>query len=130
MDGAFSDYGRGARLPGQKMILAERARLRALEEEKKKIPPRYCKDCPEELDVFRLNKNTMMFVCNSFGCASWRNPQGYYTMRTTPTDEQTKIDKQLDGEVCEEDKLQEIKLERLRNKLILRDKRNPRTQDK
>ncbi len=126
----YSEYGRGVRLPGQTAMLIERERLCALEEEKKRVPPRYCRDCPEQLNVFRLNRTTMVFVCDNFGCTSWRNPQGYHIMKQGPTDEQVEINEQLDGKVCEEDDMEDMRLEKLRNKLILRDKRNPRAQDK
>ncbi len=126
----YSEYGLGARLPGQSMLGVERTRLLVSKKDKEKAPPRYCKDCPEELDVFRLNRTIMMYVCDNFKCVSWRNPQGYHTMKRGPTDEQVEINNQLDGAVCEEDDMEDMRLEKLRNKLILRDKRNPRAQDK
>ncbi len=88
------------------------------------VLPRYCKDCGQKLEVFRLNRKTLMFVCDKFGCPSWRNPQGYLVIRGRPTGEQVIIDEQLEGTGSEED---EERLKKLRDKLILRDKRDPRS---
>jgi len=88
-------FDRGARLPGRTMIEMEQVRLRALEEEKDKAPPRYCKDCLKQLDILKLNSRTLVFVCDNFKCVSLRRPQGYLTVRKLIAYEQKEIDNQL-----------------------------------